>query len=487
MNMNLTKLIDHLDYELLQGDIDREIQGVAYHSGKVTPGSLFCCLVGAASDGHKYAADVAAAGACVLLVERDGDYPQGCTVLKVTNTRRALALVAAAWFSYPAEKLTVIALTGTKGKTTVAHMVKAILEAAGHKTGMIGTLGAMIGDEKVPTGNTTPESFELHSLFARMVSEGCSHVVLEASSQGFKMDRTYGIAFDYGVFLNLSPDHISANEHKDYEEYRYYKSRIFSQTRTGIVNLDSEEWEYVTKEYKGPLCTFSLDKKADYRAALREPLWETGFLGSRFRIDGIEAEFLLNMPGDFNIQNALAAIAIADREGIPVSCMQEALKAISVKGRTQLLYDAAHFTTMIIDYAHNALSTESLLSMLKAYKPKRLICLFGGGGNKPKMRRFDMGNAAGKYADLSVLTMDNPRFEKVEDINLDIIEGLNQHDGKYMTIIDREEAIHYLIDHSLPGDIIALIGKGHEEYQEVQGVKYHFSEEEIVREYLAGK
>ena len=482
--MKLEKLLEKLEYTLDAGDLHTEVVSLEYDSRKVGQGSLFVCLTGFRADGHDYIPAALKAGAAALVVEREVEVPEGVAVIRVRDSRYALALLSAAWFGHPAEKMTVIGLTGTKGKTTTAHMVKAILEAGGCKVGMIGTIGAVIGQETLSTKNTTPESYELHSLFARMVEAGCSHVVMEASSQGFKLYRTAGILFDVGVFLNLSPDHIGAGEHESFEEYRDCKSMLFSQCKQGLVNVDDEHWRAVTANTACPLTTLSGSGKADYAVTGVDEVRREGFLGSAFTVSGrLEGTFLLNMPGMFNVANALAALAAAHMAGADAAAIAQGLKTVYVKGRTQVLDTPGHYT-MLIDYAHNAVSMENLLTMLRAYDPGRLICLFGGGGNRARARRWNMGEISGKYADLTVLTMDNPRDEEVESINEDIKIGLARHDGKYISIPDRGDAIRWVMDNAREGDIIALIGKGHEEYQEIRGVKYFFSEEQVVREHL---
>ena len=483
--MKLIELLRELDYTLVSGDMGVEITGVIYDSRKVEEGSLFVCLTGFRADGHDYIPDALAQGARALVVERElRELPPGVTVIQVDDSRRALALLSAAWFGWPARKMTTIALTGTKGKTTTAHMLRDILAAAGHRVGMIGTLGAFIGGERIPTKNTTPESYELHSLFARMVEAGCTHLVMEASSQGFKLHRTDGIQFDFGAFLNLSPDHIGPGEHADFGEYLHCKSLLFRQCRVGVANMDDPHWVSVTDMAVCPVRTFSLEGPADLRVTGVEELREPGFLGSRLTLTGlVNGQVRLGMPGRFNAANAAAAMSVAALLGVDRETMDAALSRVRVKGRTQVLPTPGHYT-VLIDYAHNAVSMEELLSMLRSYRPHRLICLFGGGGDRSKLRRYAMGEMSAKYADLTVLTMDNPRSEPVEAINEDIKVGLARHDGQYVAIPDRAEAIRWALDHAEEGDIIALIGKGHEEYQEIQGVKHPFSEEQVVREHL---
>lgn len=484
--MRLKALLKDVACRCISGSLETEIASIAYDSRKVSEGTLFVCLKGFATDGHKYIDDAVKAGAAAILLEEETDHEIDATVVKVDDTRRALALISAQWFDHPAEKMTMIGLTGTKGKTTVAHMIKKILEEAGYKAGMIGTLGAFIGSERMETRNTTPESYELHHIFSRMLEAGCSHVVMEVSSQGLKMHRTDGIIFDYAAFLNISPDHIGAGEHEDFEDYLDCKKRLFKQAKVTVVNIDDSHWQEMTADAVERY-TVSLTRDADFMGRGIRNVWAPETLGVEFEITGkFDGKMVLNMPGAYNAENALVAAGITYLMGVSPEIIAKGISEVSVKGRTQLLTDV-HFSTFIIDYAHNALSMENLLKTLRAYEPKRLICLFGGGGNKARQRRFDMGEIAGKYADLTIITLDNPRFESPEEINKDIIRGLEVYGGEYKVIMDREAAIHYLIDNCGRGDIVALIGKGHEEYQDIEGVKYFFSEEQVVSEYLRTK
>lgn len=509
--MKLSALLENIDYELLQGDINLEVSDVEYDSRKVKEGALFVCMTGFATDGHGYITRAHDLGAKAVIVEKNLDecheamvkqaaedgfgdtyVPYSMTVVKVKDVKKALALVSATWFGNPAKQLTVIGLTGTKGKTTTSHMIKSILEAGGNKVGMIGTIGCVIDDEKVPTKNTTPQSYELHSLFRKMVDAGCSYCVMEVSSQALMLDRTYGIEFEYGAFLNISPDHIGPGEHQSFEEYLGYKKKIFNQTNTAVVNVDDEHGAAFAQEGTAAkkLVSISTKKQASAMVTAMKDIWTEEILGSEISVNSeeipaINNSFIIPMPGRFNAENALVAITICALCGVNSEAIAAGLRGTSVKGRTQVVREASHIATFIIDYAHNALSMESLLSMLKGYKPTRLICLFGGGGNKPKQRRYDMGEAAGKYADLTILTEDNPRYEEIENINNDIIVGLNVHHGAYSIILDRKEAIEHLLANAKQGDIVALIGKGHETYQDVKGVKTYFCEEEIIKDWVA--
>ena len=482
--MILKQLLSEIAYTCLSGDLNVDISDVVYDSRLVSPGSLFVCLRGFVADGHRYVDKAIAAGAAAVVVEDASVVTDGAVFVLVADSRLALAYISAAFFGKPAEKMTMIGLTGTKGKTTTAHMIKNMLEKAGHTVGMIGTMGAYIGNEKTPTKNTTPESHELHALFDKMYRAGCTHVVMEVSSQGLKQQRTAGITFDVGAFLNLSEDHIGDGEHKDFEEYKACKKLLIPQCRRMVINADTPYSEEFSALSHNPV-TISTETAATLSAQNRQNLWDGALFGVAFDAVGlINRRLTVSMPGLFNVENALVAAAIAHLCGVSDDKIGEGLATISVKGRTQLIPGTPEGTVVLIDYAHNALSMESLLTMLKGYHPQRLICLFGGGGNKPKQRRYDMGLIAGKYADLTVLTTDNPRFEELADINAHIIEGLNVHGGRYEIIDDRQEALEYLLENARSGDIIAVIGKGHETYQEIKGVRYDFCEEEIIRNFL---
>ena len=481
-------MLKGIKHELLQGTKDVPVTGICMDSRKVTEGNLFICISGYQSDGHDFIPKALEAGATSLVVEKDVDVPNDITVVKVKDGRVALALLSAAWYEHPSKDMCVIGLTGTKGKTTTAHMIKKILEEAGKKVGMIGTNGAFIGDEKVAVEikNTTPESFDLQHILRIMKDEGCSHVVMEVSSQGLKLNRVLGIDFNYGAFLNLSPDHISPNEHADFAEYKECKMMLFNMVKKSVIFLDNEHSDDFLDIAPNPV-TVSLKSKADYYVTDIQNLWDGSMFGVEFilhRGEDSQEKISVAMPGYFNAENAAIACALTSLEGVPANVQDAALKKVSVKGRTQIIPEALSVACMVIDYAHNAFSSECVLQMLREYKPKRLIALFGCGGNRAVARRIGMGEVAGKMADLSVITMDNPRFESMADINKGIIEGIEKNNGKYICIDDRKDAIYYVMDHAEPGDIIALLGKGHETYQEIEGKRYDFSEEEVILQWL---
>lgn len=480
--MKLSELLSPLG--LREGFQDVEITDIVYDSRKAKEGCAFVCIRGAASDGHRYAAQAAAAGAAVIVAEEQVEAP-GAQVVLTNDTRKALALMSAAYFGHPAEHdIQVVGITGTKGKTTTAYMVRSILEAAGHKTGVMGTIGVLIGGELIQTDNTTPASYEVQKYLRRMADAGCEYCVMEASSIGLKDLRVYGFPFAVGVFTNFSEDHIGGVEHKDMQEYLESKAKLFSMCKTGVMNLDDPSLEGILKGHTCRVRTYGFQEQADLRGADCRHLNRPGFLGISFQVSG-ELSFTaeVGIPGRFNAYNALAAIGCCRELGIPVEAMRQGLSAVKVKGRVEPVPVPGNYT-LLLDYAHNAVSMENLLTTLREYEPKRLVCLFGAGGNRPKVRRYEMGEASGRLADLSVITADNSRFENVLDIIEDIKTGMHKTNGKYIEIPDRREAIRWCLENAQDGDIIVLAGKGHEDYQEIGGEKHPFDERVVIREIL---
>lgn len=482
--MRLDKLLERLDYEVLQGTDQTEITTLINDSRKAEKGSVFVCISGAVSDGHSYAADVAAKGAAALVVEHNVDVPEDVTVILVKDTRYALALMSAAYFGYPAEKMKIIGITGTKGKTTTTYMIKSILDGVGHKVGLIGTIEAIIGEKHIPASNTTPESYTIQKYFAEMAEAGCDCVVMEVSSQGLMLHRTAGIPFEIGIFTNLGKDHIGPNEHKDFEDYKRCKGLLFQQCRLGIANVDDRYFKDVFKNATCRVETFGFSENADLRAENVKLVSRPGYLGVAYHVSGLmNFDVEIDIPGKFSVYNSLTAIAVCRHFQVPAEKIKEVLKQAKVKGRIEMIKVSDEFTLMI-DYAHNAMSLESLLTTLKEYNPKRLVCLFGCGGNRSKDRRYEMGEVSGRLADLTIITSDNPRFEEPQDIIDDIKTGIGRTDGKYVEICDRKEAIKYAIANGQPGDVIVLAGKGHEDYQEIRGVKHPMDERVLIAEVL---
>ena len=482
--MRLDKLLERLDYEVVQGTDQTEITTLINDSRKAEKGSVFVCISGAVSDGHSYAADVAAKGAAALVVEHNVDVPEDVTVILVKDTRYALALMSAAYFGYPADKMKIIGITGTKGKTTTTYMIKSILDGVGHKVGLIGTIEAIIGEKHIPAANTTPESYTIHKYFAEMVEAGCDCVVMEVSSQGLMLHRTAGIPFEIGIFTNLGKDHIGPNEHKDFEDYKRCKGLLFRQCRLGIANVDDKYFKDVFRNATCRVETFGFSENADLRAENVKLVSRPGYLGVAYHVSGLmDFDVEIDIPGKFSVYNSLTAIAVCRHFQVPAEKIKEVLKQAKVKGRIEMIKVSDEFTLMI-DYAHNAMSLESLLTTLKEYNPKRLVCLFGCGGNRSRDRRYEMGEVSGRLADLTIITSDNPRFEEPQDIIDDIKIGIGRTDGKYVEICDRKEAIKYAIANGQPGDVIVLAGKGHEDYQEIRGVKHPMDERVLIAEVL---
>ena len=486
-NMKVSALLEDLEYTCLQGDVEREVTSVAYDSRKAEEGSMFICIRGAVVDGHKFIPDVVKKGAKTLIVEEETEAPEDVTVILVKDTRYAMAFISAAYFGHPAEKLKTIGITGTKGKTTTTYMVKSILENAGYKVGLIGTIEAIIGDKVIPAANTTPESYVIQQYFHEMVEAGCDCVVMEVSSQGLMLHRTQGFVFDFGIFTNIEPDHIGPNEHRDFEHYLSCKAMLLKQCRVGIVNRDDEHFEKIVEGHTCALETYGFSEKADLRAEDAKLISGKGSLGISYHLKGLmDFPVEIDIPGKFSIYNSLTAIAICRHFKVSEENIIRALKVAKVKGRIEMVKVSDEFTLMI-DYAHNAMALESLLSTLREYHPHRLVCLFGCGGNRSRLRRFEMGEVSGRLSDLTIITSDNPRNEDPQAIIDDIKTGIEKTDGKYVEIIDRKEAIAYAISHGEPGDIIILAGKGHEDYQEIRGKKYPMDERVLIAEILAGK
>ena len=478
------ELLKDLKYEVLSGSIDVNVSELVYNTRKVKKECMFVCIKGATFDSHDVAGEAAKNGAVVIVAEHPVDVPAGTAVVLVEDTRYALALISGAYFGYPAKKLKVIGITGTKGKTTTTFMIRSILEHAGISTGLIGTIEVIIGDKHIPAHNTTPESYEVQEYFAQMVAAGCKVAVMEVSSQGLKLHRTAGIRFDIGIFTNLAPDHIGENEHASFEEYMECKSRLFRQCDIGIVNADDEHCSDILKGHTCKVETYGFSEKADLRASDLKLVNRPGFLGVDYHVSGLlNFDVEIDMPGRFSVYNSLVAIAVCRHFDIPKEDMLAALEVVQTKGRIEKVKVSDDFTLMI-DYAHNAMSLESLLTTLKEYNPKRLVCLFGCGGNRSKLRRYEMGEVSGNLADLTVITSDNPRFEEPQAIIDDIKTGIAKTSGKYVEIIDRKEAIRYVIENGRPGDVIVLAGKGHEDYQEICGVKHPMDERVLIAEVL---
>lgn len=485
--MKLSQLLERMNYTCIQGSVDIPISHLLYDSRNACPDGVFVCISGAVMDGHSFIQDVVMKGVTAVIVEKDVKAPAHVTVIRVENTRSALAYMSAAYFGYPAEELKTIGITGTKGKTTTTYMVRSILENSGFKTGLIGTIETIIGKKVIKANNTTPESYLVQQYFRDMVNAGCQCVVMEVSSQGLMLHRVDGFTFDYGIFTNLAPDHIGPNEHKDLDDYIHCKSLLFQKCRHGIVNIDDAYVAQITDGHTCDLETFGMSEKADFFASNMKLLQKPGLLGVTYHLSGrMDMDVEIDIPGRFSVYNSLTAIAICHHFNVPKENILKALTDVHVKGRLETIPISPKYTLMI-DYAHNAMALESLLLSLKEYHPKRLVTLFGCGGNRDPHRRYEMGDVSSHLSDLTVVTSDNPRFEEPMAIINDILIGVRRGPGKYVTIPDRKEAIKYCIDNAQDGDIIILAGKGHEDYQEIKGIKYPMDERDLIADILTGK
>jgi UDP-N-acetylmuramoyl-L-alanyl-D-glutamate--2,6-diaminopimelate ligase len=476
--MKLKSLLDGLEYTG-SGNIDVDITDIIYDSRKAAKGCVFVCLCGSSVDSHEFAQQAVDSGAAAVVAQKEVNV-KNAAVITVRNTRYAMAVMSAALFGHPADDIKVIGITGTKGKTTTSYMIRSILESANIKMGLIGTIGTVIGDKIIQTNNTTPESYDIQRYLRMMADDGCKAAVIEASSIGLKDYRVAGFTFDIGLFTNFSPDHIGGNEHKSLEEYMNCKSMLFKQCDTGVINIDDENYKGIIKGHTCKINTYGFTKDAELRAYNEKLISRPGYLGVHFDMEGqLNFGVDVDIPGKFSVYNALSAAAVCRHFNVSKQNIYDGLNTVKVKGRVEAVNVPGNYT-LLIDYAHNALSMKNILETLREYNPHRLICMFGAGGNRARSRRYEMGEVSGKLADLSVITADNSRFEDVMDIIEDIKVGINKTSGKYIVIPDRREAIKYCIENGQDGDIIVLAGKGHEDYQEIKGVKYHFDEREVI-------
>lgn len=476
-------------------DSEKEIKGIAYDSRNVKEDFVFVAAVGAIADGHDYIPKAIENGAAVVICEIKAAYEKYSAMypdvpfFMVKSSRMALAMISKEFFGNPSDKMTIIGLTGTKGKTSTSFMIAGILNEAGKKCGIIGTTGTYYDGRYEFIDNSTPESYELHRMFADMLACGVNYCVMEVSSQALMMYRVYGIHFDTAVFTNISPDHIGDGEHKCFEEYLSFKGKLFTMCDKAVINADSDNIGYIEDIIRSNhvSCTKYSCKgeKADYYGEDESFYIDTDMKTEYTLVTASGEKHRLNVgvPGKFSVYNSLCATSVCMGMGVDIDTVKKALKDVKVIGRTEPVHHEKANVPVIIDYAHNAMSLESLFGAIKAYNPKRIICVFGCGGNRSKLRRYEMGEISGKYADLSVITSDNPRHEELDDIINDILVGMKKTDGKYVIIKSRKDAIFYALSNAVEGDIVILAGKGQQDYEEVKGVKYHLDEREVVKEY----
>lgn len=484
--MILKSLLKGLDYEVIKGNEESKVQNIRYDNRKIEQGDAFVCVKGFKVDGHSFIGDAIKKGANVLIVQEDVSVQEDITIIKVRDTRKALAIMSSNYFGNPKDKLKIIGITGTNGKTTSAFIIKSILEKAGFMTGLIGTIANYIGNKKVDAVRTTPESYELHELFKNMVDAGVEYCVMEVSSHSLELDRVYGIQFEEGIFTNLTRDHLDF--HKTFENYYNAKFKLFERSNHNIINLDDPYGANIVKDIeergvKTKVSTFSIEKESDFKAFEIK----SHSNGSEFKVnlESIE-EFSINIPGEYNIYNSLGCIICAHNLNIPMDKIKEGLSDVVIPGRCELVAKEKNLPySIIIDYAHTPDGLENILSTVKAFTKNRMISVFGCGGDRDKVKRPQMGKIGCELSDIAIITSDNPRSEEPMDIINDIVKPLNY--DNFVIEVNRKEAIRKAMNMALEGDVIVIAGKGHETYQILKDETIHFDEREVVYDILEGK
>ncbi|HHL2032929.1 UDP-N-acetylmuramoyl-L-alanyl-D-glutamate--2,6-diaminopimelate ligase [Clostridium perfringens] len=484
--MILKSLLKGLDYEVIKGNEESKVQNIRYDNRKIEQGDAFVCVKGFKVDGHSFIGDAIKKGAKALIVQEDVSVQEDITIIKVRDTRKALAIMSSNYFGNPKDKLKIIGITGTNGKTTSAFIIKSILEKAGFMTGLIGTIANYIGNKKVDAVRTTPESYELHELFKNMVDAGVEYCVMEVSSHSLELDRVYGVQFEEGIFTNLTRDHLDF--HKTFENYYNAKFKLFERSNHSIINLDDPYGANIVKDIeergvKTKVSTFSIEKESDFKAFEIK----SHSNGSEFKVnlESIE-EFSINIPGEYNIYNSLGCIICAYNLNIPMDKIKEGLSDVVIPGRCELVAKEKNLPySIIIDYAHTPDGLENILSTVKAFTKNRMISVFGCGGDRDKVKRPQMGKIGCELSDIAIITSDNPRSEEPMDIINDIVKPLNY--DNFIIEVNRKEAIRKAMNMALEGDVIVIAGKGHETYQILKDETIHFDEREVVYDILEGK
>ena len=486
--MNLKKILIGIDGLKAKGELDIEITVIESNSKNIKEGYMFIAIKGFATDGHKYINDAIKAGAKAIMIEEGCDLksiklPANVTLIMAKDTRIALAKCSCNYYDNPSKKFKLIGVTGTKGKTTTTFMIKEMLEKAGYKVGLIGTIATYINGKMVSESNrTTPESIELQRTFAEMAKQGVEYVVMEVSSQSLKLHRVDGCKFDIVLFTNFSEDHISEKEHPDMKDYFESKLKLFEMCDNGIINVDDLQVSKIPGMFpNSKIMTYGIDNYCEVLA--KDITITNSYVDFRVKIKDKNERVKVSIPGRFSVYNSLAAICVAKKIGIPSEKVIEALAEIKVPGRSEMVDNAKEIPIMI-DYAHSPESLQNILSAAKSYTRGKVISVFGCGGDRDKGKRPQMGEISGRIADFTFITTDNPRTEDPDEIVKEIEEGIKKTKGKYKVVVDRREAIEEAIKMATKLDIIILAGKGHEPYQEINGVKHPFDERIIVKEII---
>ena len=479
--MRLEQLLQGLSVRETHADPDTEITGVCYDSRQCAPGAVFVAISGLAADGHRFIPAALEKGAACVICERVPE--QACAYVLVDSTRLALAQLGANWFGHPADDLTIIGVTGTNGKTTSTYLLKSVLEQTlGAKVGLIGTIQNMIGDEVLHTERTTPESFELHSLFARMRDAGCTHVVMEVSSHALVLERVGAVRFAVGAFTNLTEHHLDF--HKTMEEYAAAKAILFRRCGRAVVNADDAWAGFMEERAECPVLTYAIENPADLRAENIELRADSVAFDAS--CGGESCHIELGIPGRFTVYNCLTVVGCALSLGVGLAEIAGALRnAKGVKGRVEVIPTPGTDYTVLADYAHTPDALENVLRTVRGFAKGRVVALFGCGGDRDPIKRPIMGRIGVDHADFAVITSDNPRTEDPNAIIADILKGVEGTDTPYIAIENRPAAIYWAMAHAQPGDVLVLAGKGHEDYQEINHVKHHLDEREVVADCLA--
>ena len=484
--MKLKDLLIGLNGLKARGDLDIDIKGIACNSNDVKEGDLFVAIKGFEDDGHKFINEAIEKGVVAILIEEGCDLKsfkvkKDTVVIMAKDTREALATVSCNYYKNPSKKFKLIGITGTKGKTTTSYMIKEILEKAGKKVGLIGTLETYVNGKTIKTNDrTTPESLELQRLFSKMVEEKVEVVIMEVSSQSLKLHRVTGCDFDIVVFTNFSHDHISKIEHPTMEDYLQSKLKLFEMCKVGIVNSDDVQGAKIPRIFpESNITTFGIDNYANVMA--RDITVTNTYADFKVKLTDRNERVKVGIPGRFSVYNALASICVAKKFQISPEIIKEALLEVRVPGRSEMVDNKLEIPIMI-DYAHTPESLENILKAVKIYTRGKVICVFGCGGNRDEAKRPIMGEIAGRVADYTFITTDNARGENPEDIAKQIEKGIKKTKGKYEIVLDRKEAIRKAIKMANKIDIVVIAGKGHELYQEINGKKIPFDEREIVKE-----
>lgn len=483
--MQLKKIIKNLDIEYTKGELDLEIDDISYDSRSINKNSLFIAIEGFETDGHKYIEEAISKGAKAIVIEKNLDnYLDEITYIKVKDSRKTMAYISAEFYEHPQKELKLIGITGTNGKTTTTKLIRSILEKAGYKTGLIGTIGNYINKEEIKSSRTTPNSLELNKLFNKMRKQGVEYVVMEVSSHAIDLKRVFNLDFEIAVFTNITQDHL--DYHKTFDNYIKVKSKLFNQVKNNgysIVNIDDDSANRIINSTNSKIIKYSLNQKSDFQAKNID----LNTSGVSFKINNFEEKIYLNITGKFNIYNALAAIAVASVLNIDYNTIKEGLEKIDgIPGRFELIKERQNFT-VIVDYAHTADGMENVLKTIEDLVKNKVIIVFGCGGDRDKDKRPKMGKVAAEYGDYIFITTDNPRSEKPESIIEDIEKGFINNEKKYEIIVERKNAINNAIKMADENDIVVIFGKGHETYQVFKDQTIHFDDREVAREAIRSK